>query len=111
MPIRPELRHFYRGPHWQATRLRIQKRASDRCEQCGRKNRSVILRWEKTVLIQCGCAHLNGVAGDDRDENLAWLCRGCHLQHDQGQHKETRATRKDSARPLLAATSPKENYA
>lgn len=51
--------------------------------------------------IQCGAAHRNGVAGDDRPDNLAWLCRGCHLRHDFSQHRLTRATRKDAARPLL----------
>lgn len=59
------------------------------------------MRW---VATQCGCVHLNGIAGDDRDENLAWLCRSCHLRHDVRFHRETRATRKDAARPLLAAT-------
>lgn len=34
MPIRPELRAFYRGPAWQATRQRILARARHRCEAC-----------------------------------------------------------------------------
>jgi hypothetical protein len=151
MPIRPDLRHYYRGPAWRATRERIRERAEDKCEQCGAPNGTTVLRaytwWtpatlEATVFmargtihgtpvtklpwhngrtfnnahfprhdgmrwvgIQCGCAHLNGVANDNRDENLAWLCRGCHLRHDQGQHRNTRSTRKDAARPLLAGVS------
>ncbi len=32
-----------------------------------------------------GGAHLNGVAGDDRLANVAWLCRACHLRHDLPQ--------------------------
>ena len=39
MPIRPDLRPFYRGPAWQATRERILARAKNRCEQCGKPNR------------------------------------------------------------------------
>ena len=38
MPIRPELRQFYSGATWQATRLRILARAKDCCEQCGKPN-------------------------------------------------------------------------
>jgi hypothetical protein len=60
----------------------------------------------RIVFIQCGAAHLNNVAGDDRPENLAWLCRGCHLRHDLAYHHETRATRKDAARPLLTPNQP-----
>lgn len=120
MPIRPEFRHFYRGPAWQATRARIRERAGDRCEHCGAPNgafgcrdragRFVVAlepgeKYFPPVWIQCGAAHLNQIAGDDRDENLAWLCRGCHLRHDakiRAAHAhETRATRKDRRRPLF----------
>lgn len=55
--------------------------------------------WVGIVLT---VAHLNHVAGDDRDENLKALCQWCHLNYDKLHHKETRATRKDGARPLLA---------
>jgi hypothetical protein len=50
MPIRPEFRHLYRGPAWRATRERIRARAGDRCEQCGKPNRTrvfVATEWEK----------------------------------------------------------------
>lgn len=102
MPIRNELRHFYRGPAWKAAREACRDRAGDRCQHCGEQNRC-LKGFPKLVLVQCGAAHLNGVAGDDRPENLAWLCRGCHLKHDRGQHRETRSIRKDAARPLIAA--------
>lgn len=108
MPIRKELRHFYRGPAWQEIRAAVRERAGDRCEQCGSKGGTRKVRWAENgdadgfILIQCGCAHLNNVAGDDRMGNLAWLCRGCHLHHDVPFHRATRATRKDAARPLLA---------
>jgi hypothetical protein len=53
------------------------------------------------TLIQCGCCHRNNVAGDDRPENLAWWCRGCHLRHDKPHHRDTRAARKDRGRGVL----------
>lgn len=151
MPIRPELRHLYRGPAWEAVRARIRDRAGDRCEECGAPNGIQVLRcykwwtpaslettmfvaratrngkpierlpWHfrdhvnnahfplhdrmRHILIQCGAAHLNNVAGDDRDENLAWLCRGCHLALDLKHHKYTRTQRKDAARPLFVLLS------
>ena len=55
------------------------------------------------VTIVLTVAHLNHVAGEDDDENLAALCQRCHLNHDRAQHKETRARRKDAARPILTA--------
>lgn len=105
MPIRADLRHFYRGEAWERVRQACRDRAGDHCEQCGKKN-GVFSHWHRdghAVMVQCGAAHLNNVAGDDRPENLAWLCRVCHLHHDEPFHRNTRATRKDAARPLLAA--------
>lgn len=55
------------------------------------------------VQVVCTVAHLNHVAGDDREENLAFLCQWCHLHYDAAHHHETRGARKDAARPLLAA--------
>lgn len=124
MPIRKDLLHFYRTPGWYAAREAVKLRAKDCCESCGAKNGSSYARETKkearfeimpqdleaamlvgysVVKIQCGCAHVNGIAGDDRiDENLRWWCRGCHLHHDAPFHKQTRATRKDEKRPLIA---------
>jgi hypothetical protein len=63
-------------------------------------------RYTNVVLT---IAHLNQIAGDDRDENLAALCQWCHLTHDRQQHirssKETRLTRKDRSRPILQEVS------
>ena len=105
MPIRRDLLHFYETPEWQAAREACRERAGDRCEQCHRTNGTIatLARAGKLrrVLIQCGAAHVNNVAGDDRPENLAWLCRGCHLHRDKDFHHQTRAKRKDAARPLL----------
>jgi len=130
MPIRPELRKFYRGKQWEATRLRILTRAGNKCEQCHAPNATVIYRgkgghWCRrpglyrwispwgyrlphgtithfhAVLIVLTIAHLNHIPGDDRDENLLALCQWCHLNYDKLHHKETRSERKDAARPLL----------
>lgn len=56
----------------------------------------------RTIRVVLTVAHLNHVPGDDRDENLAALCQWCHLIHDLTHHRESRADRKDAARPLLA---------
>jgi hypothetical protein len=146
VPIRAELRHFYRGPQWTAARRRILVRAGGRfdasgrylggakCEQCGKPDRKRVFvrsggtvmwwrqrgqaRWrdqhgrftppmaawpgrQREIRAQVGVAHLNHVAGDDRDDNLKALCNWCHLHHDRLQHRETRCARKDAARPLL----------
>lgn len=57
MPIRPELRQFYRGPAWQAARRRILERAGGRfaadgrylggarCERCGKPDRARVWVW------------------------------------------------------------------
>ena len=57
----------------------------------------------RIIRVVLTIAHLNHVAGDDRDENLAALCQWCHLIHDRDHHKQTRETRKDGARPLLVS--------
>ena len=113
MPIARQYRHFYAGPQWLETRARILERAGYRCEACGAA--AGALAWSyrqprrrppaafRFARIQLGVAHLNHEPGDDRAENLAALCRRCHLAHDKGQHKHTRATRKDRGRPLLLA--------
>lgn len=62
----------------------------------------------RVIRVILTVAHLNHVAGDDRDENLKALCQWCHLNYDLGHHHETRAARKDAARPLLNPTPTKE---
>ena len=137
MPIRPDLRPFYRGPAWRATRERIRERAKDRCEQCGKPNgetvetitgagamcwRSVGGPWRdlagrrarihdvpiqlvvarvrpRTIRVVLTVAHLNHVSGDDRDENLKCLVSGA-ISTTTAHHHQTRATRKDTARPI-----------
>ena len=131
MPIRADLRHFYRTPGWKAARQRVLERAGDKCEQCRVPNHASIWRgpngmwrlkdtgaaWhrnngnittfepevDRSVNIVLTVAHLNHVAGDDRDENLKALCQWCHLNYDALHHRATRCERKDAARPLLEA--------
>lgn len=62
----------------------------------------LFLELANTIEVVLTVAHLNHTPGDDRDENLAALCQWCHLIHDLEHHQESRATRKDQARPLLA---------
>jgi hypothetical protein len=69
--------------------------------------RGGVLSRERRVRIVLTIAHLNHMPGDDRDENLRAWCQWCHLHHDLRVHiehaRETRSTRKDAARPILAA--------
>ena len=64
------------------------------------------IRTARIIRVVLTVAHLNHVAGDDRDENLKALCQWCHLNYDLGHHHETRARRKDAARPLLTPNQP-----
>lgn len=55
----------------------------------------------RRILVVLAVCHRNHRSGEDDDSNLVAWCQWCHLHHDAGQHRETRATRKDAARPLL----------
>lgn len=58
-----------------------------------------------TVRVILTVAHLDHDSSNMADENLAALCQWCHLHHDEDHHRETRAVRKDTTRPLLFAPS------
>ena len=104
MPIRPELRHFYRTPEYRIARERLVKRAKDRCEQCRVHNRALVVReGGRKVRIVLTMAHLDHNPANNQHSNLKLLCQRCHLAYDQLHHKETRSIRKDRARPLLSA--------
>jgi hypothetical protein len=147
MPIRPELRHYYRGPDWRRTRQTILDRAKHKCEQCHKPNHirvftfTQVLQFGRTgprirqmywiapgskvwrdhqgkierkvkfpalprqVYVMLHVSHKNHQPGDDRPENLQALCQWCHFNHDQARHHETRASRKDQARPLFVMHS------
>ena len=105
MPIRKELRQFYRPPTWTAIRQAVLERARFRCEACGQKQgkRYWNLKTSRWVIVQLGVAHLdNDPRNNDADTNLKALCRKCHLKADAAFHKRTRQARRDRARPLLA---------
>lgn len=59
-------------------------------------------QWElaRRIRVKIGIAHLDGNPANNADDNLKALCDWCHLRHDAPQHRETRATRKDAARPM-----------
>lgn len=59
----------------------------------------------RIILVQIHVAHLNHLAGDDRDDNMRALCAWCHFHYDAHHHHETRGRRKDGARPLLQEAS------
>ena len=104
MPIKPELRHFYGKTRRTVTRPRILERAGNCCETCGVANYSIVPgRTRPFIRVVLTVAHLNHMAGDDRDENLKALCQRDHLALDKNQHAESRASRKDLSRPILEA--------
>jgi hypothetical protein len=55
----------------------------------------------RVILVKIGMAHLDHNPANNFEYNLGALCQWCHLYYDAPHHKETRATRKDAARPLL----------
>ena len=70
MPIRPDLRPFYRGPAWRAARERIRTRAKDRCEQCGKPNGETV-----ETITGAGAMFWRSVGGPWRDQagrRAAW---------------------------------------
>jgi hypothetical protein len=56
----------------------------------------------RQIFVDLQICHLNNQPGDDRDDNLRACCGWCHCNLDLPLHKQTRAARKDRARPLLA---------
>ncbi len=103
MPIRPELKIFY-GVEWKTvTRPRILALAKNCCEWCGVRNKSTVIGANGVpITVHLTVMHLNHISGDDRDDNLKAACQSCHLLYDIQHHHETRANRKDQARPLLS---------
>ncbi len=133
MPIRRELRPFYRSLEWRAIRARVLARAGGVCEWCGKPDRKHVwvaldgsgqwwprgqkpegppemFRYIQVVLT---VAHLNHDWRDNRDENLAALCQRCHLAHDRQFHlanaRRTRAQKAGQAwldEEIRAAAQP-----
>jgi hypothetical protein len=62
----------------------------------------------RNVRVVLTVAHLDHTPGHDLDSNLKALCQWCHLSYDKLHHHETRAARKDAARPLFTSNPTKE---
>ena len=116
MPIRREFRKFYRRFWRNVIRPRILARDQNRCQRCGAKNYDIGYRDRhgffhpapvrkrraagKLIRIILDVAHLNHIPWDNRDENLKAFCKRCHFLHDLDHHHQSRAARKDLARPF-----------
>ena len=59
----------------------------------------------RSIWAQIGAAHVDGNPRNMEPANCKMLCNWCHLHHDQQQHHEARADRKDRRRPLIADAS------
>lgn len=59
-------------------------------------------RGAQVSRVILAVAHLDHNRDNWAKDNLALLCQHCHLLHDVGKHRHTRAGRKDQSRPLLA---------
>ena len=121
MPIRADLRKlYYTGEAYRAKRRAAFEAAgakfndcgecivAARCQKCDREAGGTYLnKRNKWVVVQLGRAHLDQDPANDAPENIRVLCRACHMDHDLQWHalhaRETRMTRKDAARPLLAS--------
>jgi len=55
----------------------------------------------RKIRVRLTIAHADNNPANREDLNLRCWCTWCHLHHDQPHHKETRADRKDLARPVL----------
>ncbi len=118
--------YVYRGPAYRARRARLLERSGGWCERCRVPNHTLVERgakesWKhgrnwyspdgtppkkwvnvRQVRIVLTMAHLTHDPLRNDDADLAMLCQWCHLNFDKLHHAETRAARKDAARPLLA---------
>lgn len=75
MPIRAELRHFYRGPKWRAVRARILARAGNCCEECGVPNRKCVLRafqWWTPASVEATIFKMGGRINGSHIIELPW---------------------------------------
>ncbi len=126
MPIAADMRHLYPA-NWPEIAHQVKTRAHWRCQHCRMRSNSRYYWRQRDGLrervrlppgvqppgkapvrvVQIGAAHLNHNPADNRPENLAALCRYCHLIHDIGFHQQRRAARiwRDMlARPLMVHT-------
>lgn len=96
MHWKPEAGHYWLRPWCVHSASYVGERTINRWGQENTQR-----NYEHKIRVVVTIAHLNHTPGDDRDENLAALCQWCHLMHDKDHHRDSRADRKDAARPLL----------
>lgn len=114
MPVRPELRHHYRGD-WPVLSYMIRmQRAGGRCEcsssrkhtTCGKRHFTADGRCREhdgTIArtfrgtVRLTVAHLDHDPTNRAESNLLALCQACHLRHDADHHVQTRRRRRAEA--------------
>ena len=98
MPIRPEWKHFYEGPHWQAVRERIRARANDRCEWpgCGVRDRAVGY-WQGVKFVEVEIppaeakfrlSRAGRRYGDPADKLIRIVCTCAHVNQKPGDDRD-----------------------
>lgn len=112
MPIRTDLRKFYRTRAWRETSRRVRyERAKGCCERCGaREGEQHPITGS---IVRLGTAHLNHVPagrGQDHDENLMALCQKCHLDHDRSDHLSKRHENYFRNRALRARRNGQQEF-
>ena len=91
MPIKPENKSRY-PKNWEEIRVRILKRANNRCEFCGVENHTYRYnpKTGKDAYIVLTIAHLDHTPENCSDDNLKALCQRCHNRYDAEHRKQTR---------------------
>jgi hypothetical protein len=99
MPIRPELRHHYRGRAWRETRARILERAGNLCEACGVKNRSRVVRvagfwfneaenhWINPLFVHLGHLPTTSISWENA-RMVDIVLTIAHLNHQPGDDRD-----------------------
>ena len=125
MPIKPENRALY-PDNWKQIRIRILRRAENRCERCGVENHVLGARtksgkwmyeteidslnstegemlfgeYPNIIMIVLTVAHLDHNPANCSDDNLQALCQRCHLRYDSQHHQRNARTTRRSKRAL-----------
>jgi hypothetical protein len=84
MPIARENVPHYRTWKWRMAAAYVRWCAHDSCQDCGLTRQAA-----RAANLTMGVAHLNRTPGDDRHENLRYLCAACHLRFDNAANVRT----------------------
>lgn len=97
MPIKPENKSRY-PKNWKQIRAQILERAQNRCEFCGVKNHSIVMKagtenWQfpEPAMVVLTVAHLDHRPENCAPENLRALCQRCHNRYDAKHRAATRS--------------------